>query len=48
MHDRGLFFRVFEELSDLASSSYGPPTAFAFTLSVLDMYNEQVGGAPMP
>lgn len=41
-HDRGLYARCFEELFDLANSDSTSTSRFSFSLSVFEIYNEQV------
>nr|AAZ66945.1 117M18_26 [Brassica rapa] len=41
-HDRGLYARCFEELFDLANSDATSTSRFSFSVSVFEIYNEQV------
>ncbi|CAH8280901.1 unnamed protein product [Arabidopsis lyrata] len=41
-HDRGLYARCFEELVDLANSDSTSASQFSFSVSVFELYNEQV------
>ncbi|KAL1209028.1 Kinesin-like protein KIN-14A [Cardamine amara subsp. amara] len=41
-HDRGLYARCFEELFDLANSDSTSTSRFSFSLSVFEIYNEQI------
>ncbi|XP_023637723.1 kinesin-like protein KIN-14A isoform X2 [Capsella rubella] len=41
-HDRGLYARCFEELFDLANSDSTSTSQFSFSLSVFEIYNEQI------
>jgi hypothetical protein len=40
--DRGLYARCFEELMDLANSDSTSASQFSFSVSVFELYNEQV------
>ncbi|CAI7773133.1 unnamed protein product, partial [Closterium sp. NIES-54] len=40
-HDRGVFYRAFDEIYDLANSTYAPADSYTFHVSVLEMFNEQ-------
>ncbi|KAL0842900.1 hypothetical protein Bca101_016145 [Brassica carinata] len=41
-HDRGLYARCFEELFDLANSDATSTSRFSFSVSVFEIYNEQI------
>ncbi|KAF5747327.1 geminivirus Rep-interacting motor protein-like isoform X1 [Tripterygium wilfordii] len=41
-HDRGLYFRCFEELFDLANSDSTSASRFNFSVTVFDLYNEKI------
>eukprot|EP00850_Spirogloea_muscicola_P012622 SM000082S22864 [mRNA] locus=s82:305772:315537:- [translate_table: standard] len=42
-HDRGLFYRAFDEMFDLANTTAGLPLChYAFQVTALEIYNEQV------
>lgn len=41
-HDRGLYARCFEELFDLSNSDTTSTSRFKFSVSVFELYNEQV------
>uniref|UniRef100_A0A1J3CBR9 Kinesin-like protein KCA1 n=1 Tax=Noccaea caerulescens TaxID=107243 RepID=A0A1J3CBR9_NOCCA len=41
-HDRGLYARCFEELFDLANSDSTSTSRFSFSVSVFEIYNEQI------
>ncbi|KAG7601820.1 Kinesin motor domain [Arabidopsis thaliana x Arabidopsis arenosa] len=41
-HDRGLYARCFEELFDLVNSDSTSTSRFSFSLSVFEIYNEQI------
>lgn len=41
-HDRGLYARCFEELFDLANSDSTSTSRFNFSVTVFELYNEQV------
>ncbi|GJP75934.1 hypothetical protein CLOP_g6332 [Closterium sp. NIES-67] len=41
-HDRGIFYRAFDEIYDLANSAYAPAASYTFHISVLEMFNEQL------
>ncbi|CAN8256716.1 unnamed protein product [Cochlearia groenlandica] len=41
-HDRGLYARCFEELFDLANSDTTSTSQFSFSVSVFEIYNEQI------
>ncbi|XP_010547598.1 PREDICTED: kinesin-like protein KIN-14B [Tarenaya hassleriana] len=41
-HDRGLYARCFEELFDLANSDSTSTSRFNFSVSVFELYNEQI------
>ncbi|XP_059439959.1 kinesin-like protein KIN-14B [Corylus avellana] len=41
-HDRGLYARCFEELFDLANSDSTSTSRFKFSVTVFELYNEQV------
>ncbi|KAL0721513.1 hypothetical protein Bca4012_036112 [Brassica carinata] len=41
-HDRGLYARCFEELIDLANSDSTSTSQFSFSVSVFELYNEQI------
>ncbi|GLT33685.1 hypothetical protein SLA2020_082490 [Shorea laevis] len=41
-HDRGLYARCFEELFDLANSDSTSTSQFNFSVTVFDLYNEQI------
>lgn len=41
-HDRGLYARSFEELFDLSNSDTTSTSRFEFSVSVFEIYNEQV------
>lgn len=41
-HDRGLYTRCFEELFDLCNSDTTSTSRFKFSVSVFELYNEQV------
>jgi len=41
-HDRGLYARSFEELFDLANSDSTSTSRFKFSITVFELYNEQV------
>ena len=41
-HDRGLYARCFEELFDLANSDSTSTSRFKFSVTVAELYNEQV------
>lgn len=41
-HDRGVYARCFEELFDLANSDSTSTSRFSFSVSVFEIYNEQV------
>ncbi|CAI5988586.1 unnamed protein product [Closterium sp. NIES-65] len=41
-HDRGVFYRAFDEIYDLANSTYAPADSYTFHVSVLEMFNEQL------
>ncbi|CAI5946436.1 unnamed protein product [Closterium sp. NIES-65] len=41
-HDRGVFYRAFDEIYDLANSTYAPVDSYTFHVSVLEMFNEQL------
>ncbi|KAL8532412.1 hypothetical protein ACS0TY_008855 [Phlomoides rotata] len=42
MHDRGLYARSFEELFDLSNSDATSTTRYSFSVSVFELYNEQI------
>ncbi|KAK2977285.1 hypothetical protein RJ640_013050 [Escallonia rubra] len=42
IHDRGLYARCFEELFDVSNSDTSTTSQFAFSLSVFELYNEQI------
>ncbi|KAL6225087.1 hypothetical protein ACLB2K_003939 [Fragaria x ananassa] len=41
-HDRGLYARSFEELFDLANSDTSSTSRFKFSVTVFELYNEQI------
>lgn len=41
-HDRGLYVRCFEELFDLSNSESTTTSRFSFSVTVFELYNEQV------
>ncbi|WCJ31983.1 Kinesin-like protein KIN-14B [Euphorbia peplus] len=41
-HDRGLYARCFEELFDLANSDSTSTSRFSFSLTIFELYNEQI------
>lgn len=41
-HDRGLYVRCFEELFDLSNLESTTTSRFSFSVSVSELYNEQV------
>ncbi|XP_050204784.1 kinesin-like protein KIN-14A isoform X2 [Mercurialis annua] len=41
-HDRGLYARCFEELFDLANSDSTSTSRFTFSVTVFELYNEQI------
>lgn len=41
-HDRGLYFRCFEELFDLSNSETTTTSRFSFSVTVFELYNEQI------
>lgn len=41
-HDRGLYARSFEELFDLSNSDATSTSRYSFSVSVFELYNEQV------
>lgn len=41
-HDRGLYVRCFEELFDLSNSENTSVSRFSFTVTVVELHNEQV------
>ncbi|KAG2335103.1 hypothetical protein Bca4012_016291 [Brassica carinata] len=41
-HDRGLYARCFEELFDLANSDATSTSRYSFSVSVFEIYNEQI------
>ncbi|KAL5753335.1 hypothetical protein ACOSQ2_023842 [Xanthoceras sorbifolium] len=41
-HDRGLYARCFEELFDLSNSDSTSTSRFNFSITVFDLYNEQI------
>jgi hypothetical protein len=41
-YDRGLYARCFEELFDLANSDSTSTSQFNFSVTVFELYNEQV------
>ncbi|KAF5749741.1 hypothetical protein HS088_TW03G00066 [Tripterygium wilfordii] len=41
-HDRGLYFRCFEELFDLTNSDSTSASQYNFSVTVFDLYNEQI------
>lgn len=41
-HDRGLYFRCFEELFDLANLESTSTSRFSFSVTVFELYNEQI------
>lgn len=41
-HDRGLYARSFEELFDLANSDSTSTSRFKYSVTVFELYNEQV------
>lgn len=41
-HDRGLYSRCFEELFDLANSDSTFTSRFNFSVTIFELYNEQV------
>ena len=41
-HDRGLYARSFEELFDLSNSDATSTSCYNFSVSVFELYNEQV------
>jgi hypothetical protein len=41
-HNRGLFHRAFEELFHLSNETTAVTSKYTFSVSVLEMYNEQV------
>ncbi|XP_057807154.1 LOW QUALITY PROTEIN: kinesin-like protein KIN-14B [Salvia miltiorrhiza] len=41
-HDRGLYARSFEELFDLSNSDATSTSRYSFSVSVFDLYNEQI------
>ncbi|KAL3630462.1 Kinesin-like protein KIN-14B [Castilleja foliolosa] len=41
-HDRGLYARSFEELFDLSNSDATSTSRFSFSVSVFELYNEQI------
>ena len=42
-HDRGLYYRAFDEFWDLSHSPLAVGLAFSFSVTVLEIHNEQVG-----
>lgn len=42
-HDRGVYFRVVEELLDLANVEATSASRSSFFISMFELYNEQVG-----
>lgn len=45
-HDRGLYARSFEELFDLSNSDATSTSRYSFSVSVIELYNEQVTLCP--
>ncbi|KAG0578552.1 hypothetical protein M758_4G028600 [Ceratodon purpureus] len=41
-HDRGLYYRAFEELFDLVNTEATPTSSTAFFVTMFELYNEQV------
>lgn len=41
-HDRGIYVRSFEELFDLSNSDATSVSRYSFSVSVVELYNEQV------
>lgn len=42
-HDRGLYYRAFEELFDLVNAENSPSSRTAYYVTMFELHNEQVG-----
>jgi hypothetical protein len=41
-HDRGLYYRAFEELFDLVNTEATPTSTTSFFATMFELYNEEV------